>query len=215
MKDICILCDFDGTITEEDGLYKFIEAYASKGWEDIEQAWTRGEISSKECLLEEFKLVKNLSPELINNFTKNIKIDSYFSDFYRYIKDKNIDFIIVSDGIDYFINNILKNNGINELSIISNHGEFVNDSDFVITFPNTNTVCFKNSGTCKCQVLKNAKTHYKKIIYIGDGVSDYCVADKADFLFAKSRLIDYCKQNNIDHYTFSNFADIKSKLNNI
>ena len=30
------------------------------------------------------------------------------------------------------------------------------------------------------------KEKYEKVIYIGDGVSDFCVADKADFLYAKS-----------------------------
>ena len=75
MKNQCIICDFDGTITEKDGLYSFIELYAQDGWEDIEQLWIDGKISSKECLTEEFKLVKNLSESLVNNFVETLNID--------------------------------------------------------------------------------------------------------------------------------------------
>ena len=38
-------------------------------------------------------------------------------------------------------------------------------------------------------ILKQCK--YEKVIFIGDGVSDFCVADKADFLYAKNFLIKY------------------------
>ena len=61
MKDLCILSDFDGTITTCDGLYSFISVYAQEGWKQIEQDWVDGKINSKKCLIEEFKLVPNLS----------------------------------------------------------------------------------------------------------------------------------------------------------
>ena len=53
------------------------------------------------------------------------------------------------------------------------------------------------------------KNLYEKIVFIGDGVSDYCAADKADFLWAKSSLIKYCEKNNIKHSKFQDFSDIK------
>ena len=70
MKNLIIVCDFDGTITKKDGLYTFIEKYAKGDWKKIEQDWADGKISSKECLIEEFKLVPELSEELIANFVK-------------------------------------------------------------------------------------------------------------------------------------------------
>lgn len=214
MKDLCIVSDFDGTITDRDGLYAFIQKYAKEGWEKIEQEWTEGKISSKECLIEEFKLVPNISPELIEEFIKTIKIDEYFKDFYQFLKDKSIDFYIVSDGVDYFIDKILAKYNVNNLNIISNHGEFKNKS-FEWTFPNDSKNCINNAGTCKCEVLSGLHKQYKKICYIGDGVSDFCVADKADILFAKLKLLSYCKEKNIPFTEYSNFNDVKNKLENI
>ncbi len=207
MENICILSDFDGTITKKDGLYSFIENYANGDWQSIEQLWADNKINSKECLIEEFKLIDNLSEELISDFVKTVDIDEYFCDFYKRIKENNIDFYIVSDGIDYFIAKILERHSIKNINVISNHGEFSGDN-FVITFPNDYEGCINNAGTCKCKVLSDLRKKYEKIIYIGDGISDYCVASKADILYAKSRLIQYCIKNNIEYRAFENFSDI-------
>ena len=207
MKKICILCDFDGTITLEDGLYQFIETYAQAGWEVVENLWATGKISSKECLIEEFNLIPNLSEKLISDFVKQVKIDSDFKNFYQAISSRNIDFYIVSDGIDYFIEKILKNFGLENVQMFSNHGEFDNGK-FEITFPNDYSKCKNNAGTCKCKILFDLKKDYEKIIYRGDGVSDYCVADKADILYAKSRLAKYCQDKKLDFIKFETFKDI-------
>ena len=201
------MSDFDGTITTKDGLYSFIETYAQKGWEKVEQDWVDGKIDSKECLTEEFKLVPNLSEELISEFIRTLSIDESFVDFYKKIVEKNVDFYIVSDGIDYFINRILKKYGLENIKIISNHGEFRGEF-FEISFPNDSQNCINNAGTCKCKVISDLKKEYEKIIYIGDGVSDYCAAGKADVLFAKSRLLDYCGEKGIKCLSYNTFEDI-------
>ncbi len=208
MKQFCILSDFDGTITLKDGLYSFIEKYAKGDWQKIEQDWANGKINSKECLIEEFKLVPNLSEELISEFIDTLGIDETFIDFYNQINVKNIDFYIVSDGIDYFIKQILKKYKLENVKIISNHGEFRGEF-FEITFPNDFSSCINNAGTCKCKILSDLKQEYETIIYIGDGVSDYCVANKADILYAKSKLMDYCIKNRIKYQPYKSFNDIK------
>lgn len=208
MKNFCIISDFDGTITDRDGLYSFIQTYAKGDWEKIEQDWSEGKISSKECLIEEFKLVPNISKNLISQFIETINIDKHFKEFYDDICSQGIDFYVVSDGVDYFIEKILEKHNMNNLNIISNHGEF-KDKVFEWSFPNDSTNCINNAGTCKCEVLKQLRKEYEKIWYIGDGVSDFCVADKADILFAKSRLLKYCKRNNIEYIEYSDFNDIK------
>ena len=213
MKDFCILSDFDGTISKKDGLYTFISMYAKGDWQKIEQDWVDGNIDSKECLIEEFKLIPDLSEKLISDFVETLEIDEYFARFYNYTIENNIDFYVVSDGIDYFIERILNKFGLYDLKIISNHGEF-KDKVFEITFPNDNANCVNNAGTCKCTVLKNLRSEYNKIYYIGDGVSDYCVADKADVLFAKSRLAKYCRDKNIKYIEYENFNNILNYFKN-
>jgi 2-hydroxy-3-keto-5-methylthiopentenyl-1-phosphate phosphatase len=47
----------------------------------------------------------------------------------------------------------------------------------------------------------------KRVLLIGDGASDFCVAHVADFVFAKGKLIAHCIANNIPHAPIANFAD--------
>ena len=91
------------------------------------------------------------------------------------------------------------------------HGEFKGKM-FKWTFPNDSQKCKNNAGTCKCEVLSELRRIYNKIIYIGDGVSDYCVADKADILFAKQRLLQYCRDRKINCIEYNDFDDIKKCL---
>lgn len=211
MGDFCILSDFDGTITIEDGLYSFFVQYASSEWKEIEYLWTNRKISSKECLYREFNCVPNLSEKLICDYTKTVKIDSYFNEFCKTLKEKDIDFYIVSDGADYFIKKILSHNGIENINVISNHLEFENDK-FVLSFPNDFSLCTTDAGTCKCRVISQMKEKYGKVIYIGDGISDFCAAHKADILFAKKKLLKYCKEQYIEFTEFQNFKDVENVI---
>ena len=202
-----IVSDFDGTITKVDCLYNFFKKYAKENWLEVEQLWTEGKIGSKECLIREFALVENLTPELIEKHLETVELDSDFKEFNELRLKKDVKLVIVSDGVDYFIKKILQKNGIKNIEIISNHGEFIN-KEFKMSYPNQNPDCKNNSGTCKCKIVNNLKQKYDEIIYIGDGVSDFCVANKADKLFAKASLLKYCQKNNIKHIEFKTFKDV-------
>lgn len=207
MEDLIIVCDFDGTISEFDSLYYFFKDNANSNWLEIERMWREGKIGSKECLKRQFELVEGLNEELIENYLKNMKLDPYFKEFNSLRIKKGINLVIVSDGADYFINKILAQHNIIDIKVISNHLEFIGNK-FNLLFPNQNDNCINKSGTCKCSVVKKLREQYKKIVYIGDGHSDFCVCDKADILYAKGSLLEHCKKNNIEHIEYKNFKDI-------
>jgi 2-hydroxy-3-keto-5-methylthiopentenyl-1-phosphate phosphatase len=47
---------------------------------------------------------------------------------------------------------------------------------------------------------------------IGDGASDFCVAEAADFVFAKGKLIAHCRAKEIPHAAIHGFADALALL---
>ena len=226
MKRIIIVSDFDGTITDKDSLYTFVCKYAKGPWKEYEQLWLDNKIGSKECLINEFNLIPNLSENLMQDFAKHTELSKGFVEFLEYIKTlkncdleinkkifecESVDFAVVSDGLDYFINSVFKSHGIKNINIISNHAEFINNK-LVITFPNSSTNCEKNSGTCKCEAISQLRKVYDTVIYIGDGYSDFCVADKADLIFAKLKLLEYCNKKNIYSIEYNDFSDILSMI---
>ena len=212
MHDIILVSDFDGTITKTDTLSKFLEDYADPKWLDIENVWRDGKFGSQECLIKQFALVPNLTPELIDKFLDSMEIDEGFIPFCQKANENNIPVVVLSDGLDYFINKIFEKNGIDFVNVITNHAYFDDRGRFRIEFPNDSKHCTNDAGTCKCKVVKNLKKRYKKVLYVGDGASDFCVSKEPDIVFAKAGLEEYCKNNGINHIKYSTYKDITNNI---
>ncbi len=213
-NNIQVFCDFDGTITTEDTLGKFFPKFATPDWVEWENRWLREEIGSRECLDGQIKCVPNLAEGEFNEFIKSIEIDKYFKEFIEYLEENEIDFYIVSDGFDLFIRSILENNGLGHIKFFSNTLTKTTGG-FVMDFPNTSQSCKRGSGTCKCNVINRLIDPQKKLIYIGDGISDFCAARNADIVFAKRDLLRHCQKNNLQNYIeFQSFEDVIKNVKN-
>ena len=171
-------------------------------WLEAEQLWIEGQINSQECLISELNLIKNISPKEMEEFLETIEIDEYFCEFYKFIKNRNYDFVILSDGFDLFIESVLKRYNLSDIPFYSNALK-LNHNKLSVSFPNSNPNCLRSSGTCKCSKITRPDFYY-----IGDGVSDVCIAKKAQTLFAKHNLKKYCDENKIDYVSFKSFKDI-------
>lgn len=208
MRDIILVSDFDGTITKTDTLSKFLEDYADPKWLDIENDWRDGKFGSQECLVRQFALVPDLSPELIDRFLSTMGIDEGFIPFCEKAKEVGLPVVVLSDGLDYFINQIFEKNGIDFVNVITNHAYFDDRGRFRIEFPNDSKHCTNDAGTCKCKVVNNLKKRYKKVVYVGDGASDFCVSKEPHIVYAKAGLAEYCRQNAIDYIPYRTYKDI-------
>lgn len=197
-----IYCDFDGTITKQDAVNSFFEIYADKKWLEYEKLWVEGKISSQENAIKQVALLREVTPEQLNDYINSIEIDDYFLDFYEFIKKSNIKFSILSDGFDLFVYKTLERYNIKDVSVFANHLIYENNK-FGIEFPHHNINCDIMAGMCKCNKIKEVK-----FCYIGDGTSDLCVARKADVLFASKNLHKFCKQKLIKHFYFESFRNI-------
>ncbi|KAG1461132.1 hypothetical protein G6F57_014203 [Rhizopus arrhizus] len=63
-------------------------------------------------------------------------------------------------------------------------------------------------GTCKCPCAAQARANEAPhVLMIGDGSSDFCVSEDADFVFAKRRLITHCTHAGIEHAAIDTFHD--------
>ncbi len=202
-----IFSDFDGTISRYDVIHTFITNFAKGDPSVAEEKWCRGEISSKECYDIQFELINGLSKKKFYDFINSVEIDPYFEEFYRYEKKNGKKIIVLSDGLDMFINLVFKRHNI-ELPIFSNHlilTENEGKLNFKIEYPNEYKNCKIGLGVCKCGV---AKTFAKDFTYIGDGLSDRCIAQEAQLVFAKKSLDKICRENKINYVHFETFEDI-------
>lgn len=212
MKNYQFFCDFDGTITKEDTLNKFLRVYADEYWLEVENMWLNGTIGSKECIERQMQLFSAVTEKMLDEFLETIEIDETFPDFLRYLYREEIDFFIVSDGFDYFIKKILEKNNIKNVKIFSNKLSLQNGK-FITEFPFYDMNCKPKSGVCKCNMIRDNRIVTKRLLYAGDGMSDFCAADKVDVLFAKGTLLEYGKDTKIDNLIgFNSFDEIKNYI---
>ena len=202
-----IVCDFDGTITRTDVIDNILQRFADPSWEAIEDQWLQGEIGSRECLSRQLALVKASPAELLAYFD-TIEIDPDFPDFVDHVIGLGASIEVVSDGIEQGIARILSRNYVSLLPILANRLRQVDQNSWRIDFPYSSDACRAASGNCKCK----STPRNKRVLVIGDGKSDMCVASTADFVFAKGSLADYCETNKIPHARFDTFAEVTALL---
>ncbi len=209
-----IFLDFDGTITKSDTVNSFFKTFAAPEWINIEKDWVEGKINSKTCMQMQLDLIKNLTEEKFFNFLDLIEIQDGFAEFCRFAKENNKKITVISDGFDFFINYILKKEKL-DIDFYSNHLQISKENGFLkfkLSFPNLNNSCTQGLGTCKCSVVQKSITKNELFIYAGDGLSDRCIASKANLLFAKNSLKKHCLKNNIEFVDFENFFQISRHL---
>jgi 2,3-diketo-5-methylthio-1-phosphopentane phosphatase len=211
VSDWTILCDFDGTIALDDVTDTLLARFARPGWERLETDWRAGRIASRECMAGQVALL-DMSPDEFDVHLRERAIDPAFGEFVAQAREHGMFFEVVSDGLDYSIHSILGREGLAGLPVTSNRLELAGDKAWRLAFPHESALCRVGSGTCKCARANEARRARRRVLLVGDGASDFCVAETADFVFAKGRLIAHCVANAIPHAAITGFADALALL---
>lgn len=201
-----VVFDFDNTITPFDVLDDIIERFSlNRGWVAIEKEWKAGKIGSRECLERQLGQVKLTRQELLR-YLSGIKISPYFRKIVLLLKKYGVKPLILSDNFDSIIRFILRNNAIAGVKIYANRVKFKGNR-LLPSFPYTDKDCWR-CAHCKTKNLPKNKFNDKITIFIGDGLSDICPAEKADLVFAKASLLRHFRENNIQCVQFQDLKEI-------
>jgi 2-hydroxy-3-keto-5-methylthiopentenyl-1-phosphate phosphatase len=206
-----VFVDFDGTISHQDSTDILLERFADPAWREIESSWQAGLIGSRQCMAEQVTLLRMSEAEL-ESFIDGIEIDPAFPAFIAACRACDIDVSVVSDGLDRIVGGVLARCKLANLAVCANALVFLGDNNWRLHSPHRSNSCRSAAGTCKCQVAarygKAERSAPKLTLLIGDGRSDQCLAEEADFVLAKSALAPYCGRRNIPHLAFTGFADV-------
>jgi 2,3-diketo-5-methylthio-1-phosphopentane phosphatase len=206
--------DFDGTISLLDVTDTLLNRFGKPGWQELEDAWERGEIGSRECMKGQVALLDMSEPELQNHLD-TIEIDPHFAGFAAEAKALGIKVQVVSDGIDYAIRHVLARHGLADLEVIANRLVQTGERSWRLESPWASARCARASGNCKCERLAEQQAVHGRVLYIGDSTSDFCVSGKADFVLAKYKLIGYCESRGIAHARFEHFGQATQLLEQV
>lgn len=209
IEDICFLIDFDGTISKVDSNDLLIEKYSNNLIEDLSQ--------SEEDLnfMESFSLLINdiniTEQEYLKFMLEEVELTKGFYDFYKKAKSHNIPLAVLSGGFENGIVPFLNKHGISDIEVYANKLKFDDKNISIEYYHNIDNCCDIGScGNCKVIHYERYKKDNKKVIFIGDGVTDRAVANKADIVFAKDGLLKYCRINDIECIVWEDFDEISN-----
>lgn len=208
---IAIFCDFDGTISRRDIGYNLFHHFSQGRNDELVPLWKNGELTTRECLLQEAAMVQASSEE-IYRYLDQFELNQGFESFTGLCKSNSVDLTVLSDGLDFYIDYVLKRNRLNDLPLIANTGRLINNS-LIVAFPYDNQSCDR-CGSCKGERIREYRARHGEVmaVFVGDGYSDICGASEADLVLAKKDLEQYCVMHNIDHVRYDTFDDVSRLL---
>lgn len=209
-----ILCDFDGTIALDDVTDTILSALAAPEWLELERDWAAGRIGSRACMTGQVALLAAEWADL-DRVIDAVDMDPHFPAFAAACSARRIPLTIVSDGLDYAINRLLARAGL-ALPVRANRLRRGLGGAWSLDAPFASNACGVGAAHCKCLSLSAPRG--TRTVVIGDGRSDVCVAEKADFVFAKSladgpsTLLRHCREQGLPYRAYETFADVTAEL---
>jgi len=205
-----IQCDFDGTIITNNMSLLLREEFAAGAWRQLENDYLHGYLTVEQSNMLQFTLIKEPKEKLQEFICRHIEVRPGFLEFVRYCRDTGIPLVIVSSGLDFYIETVLTQIGMRNLELHCGQTTFGKDGIIVsYTDPTGNII---NEGF-KIKYLDWLRKRDTNITYIGDGLSDLEAARNADHVFATSHLLRLLNNDSIACSAFSDFFDLLRHFN--
>ncbi|MDQ1121299.1 2-hydroxy-3-keto-5-methylthiopentenyl-1-phosphate phosphatase [Pseudoxanthomonas sp. SORGH_AS 997] len=206
-----VLCDFDGTIGLRDTIDTLLQRFGRPGWEALEDDWLAGRIGSRACMRGQVALL-DMDAAQFEQHLSGLDIDPAFPAFAAAVAARGWPLEIVSDGLDLPIRLLLAREGVAPLPLYANRFHPVGERRWNLESPHQAPSC--GAGTCKCARAAQARRHAPggQVLLVGDGTSDFCVAGRADYVFAKRKLIAHCRDHALAHSAIEGFAEALALL---
>lgn len=211
-----IFVDFDGTITTRDVGNRLFRELGGAVCEGFIAEYHDGKISAQELFRREAAAAGSFDPADLHALLDRQTIDPGFTDFVTFCTSRNIEFHIVSDGLDYYIDRILRAHGIHGASYVANAAALVpagsnGKRSLSLNFPHSDSVCDR-CACCKRNFMLTLAGDEDIIVFVGEGYSDRCPAQYADIVFAKEDLQSFCQRENISYFLYASFHDVTARL---
>ena len=217
LNNYAVVSDFDGTITKEDSNDLLVHTLGNDRNAQIEIDFCAGRMGNHEAMQLHFDAMRITAREYKDFISANINIDEDFDDFLEYIRSRDIPFFVVSAGFRQGIEEVLGPKRLEGVEIFAN--DLLGQPHIAPVFAHANPACGKSFGPCgnckqMCIDIIRKKVN-RKIIFIGDGLTDRCVMEKVNLLFAKHDLARYCDENALPYQPYQRFSDVTNYLKNL
>jgi 2-hydroxy-3-keto-5-methylthiopentenyl-1-phosphate phosphatase len=202
------LCDFDGTVSPHDIGAAFLRHFSANHEAErsrLLERWRSGELGSREVTERECEWVR-VEPAEALEFARGFALDPDFAPFARERTERGEPVVVVSDGFDFYIRELLERERLGDLAYAANRARFERGG-VVPDFPYAGESCGR-CGNCKGAHVRHWRKRGYRTVAVGDGLSDRCAAREADAVFARGELLEWCRREGLAARPAENFAEV-------
>jgi 2-hydroxy-3-keto-5-methylthiopentenyl-1-phosphate phosphatase len=157
-------------------------------------------------------MVKADKETLITYTRQHSQLRAGFKEILDFCKKKGIEFVIVSNGLDFYIEKVLTDLGLNKLKTLAGRAEF-----------NHNGITVRYIGPEGNELMSGFKEAYTRlyinqgyrIVYIGNGISDIPAARLSCRVFGRDDLLEHCSEASLKCIPFDDLNDVIKGLADI
>lgn len=204
-----VQCDFDGTVTEEDVSFLLLNAFTDGSWRQLLKEYREQKVAVSYFNAKAFAMIKADKQTLVE-FTKGkVKIRTGFPQLVAYCQRRDFRFVIVSNGLDFYIDAILKDIGMDNIEVLAATTRFGPEGlEAIYVGPDGS----KLENGLKDVYIRSFLREGYQVIYVGDGISDISPARYAQHVFARGELLTHCQKANLNCMPFDDLNDVVHKL---
>lgn len=195
-----VVVDWDGTVTETDGLHLVLLEFGDERIYDAAENQLGRQLTLHEVIALEFESVRAPLAEVVTWVRENVHLRDGFADFARAWRP-----LIVSSGFHELIEPVLEREGL-ELDVMANRLD-PRPTGWRVRFRKTEP-CAICGEPCK----RSDVGGMDGFVYVGDGFSDRCVAEAATRVFACDGLAAYLAARGIPFEPFDDFYEVDAAL---
>ena len=210
-KRTLVQCDFDGTITDGDVSFQILDEFTGPGWRDKLNEYMKGKISVNRFNASVFSKVKADKTTLDNFVREKAVIRPGLDDLLQACRERDFRFVIVSNGMMFYIDAILKMLHLNEEFVAARANFKPEGMEAWYEGPDGKPVedGFKEAYT------KDFLRQGYRIFYVGNGTSDFSAARLCGHIFSIDNLTVSCKQAGVAHTPFTDLYGVASGLRSL
>ncbi len=209
-----MLVDFDGTLVEPNVAIILVEEFCADGKRvahEIDELLHTGKITLREAWSRQVALLDpHRLSEMAEWAVRNTPFRAGAKELIAFLERHHIPTTIVSGGLDFYIDPILRHAGI-DLPVFSDRIRPTGNGGLELLHPFGHATC-RLCGICKAQLAYPFPAPPLRTAFAGDGSTDRYAAEVADLVFARRRLKLYCDKAQIPYFPFEDFHPVIAQL---
>jgi 2-hydroxy-3-keto-5-methylthiopentenyl-1-phosphate phosphatase len=195
-----LVVDWDGTATEQDTLHMLIERFGDlEVYRAAEEAIGRG-MTLHDVIAREMRTIRATLPEAVEWLLGHVRLRPGFAELVA-----THDPLVVSAGFHELIEPVLEAHGL-RVRLVANHIDARADR-WAATF-RSREACTLCGEPCK----RDAVRRLDRFAFVGDGISDRCVALAAERVFARAGLARWLDRQGVAYEPFDDFYEVAARL---